>query len=335
MSDQQAALLAAIPRLAGHQVLVIGDVILDEYLTGTATRLSREAAVPVIEFESRRTIPGGAANPAMNIAALGSQVRLIGLRGHDSAGEELIRRLSQAQIEARLVVDPTRCTSQKTRLIAQGSLRFPQQLARLDRLDRHPPDSTTTETIIDEIRAGLVDCAAVIVSDYRNGLLTSAIVQAVRIEAAKRGCLLLVDSQGALDKYAGYDIVRVNQRDTETYLRRSLSDETEITQAARELLTALQAKGIIIGRGAQGVSLGEPDSGYHHIRPANVTEVFDVTGAGDTSIAVLSLGLLAGLNLAEAALLANYAAGLVVQRLGNAAPTPAELAKAIQEWGTD
>lgn len=333
MTDLKATLLAAVLRLTGHHILVIGDVILDEYLTGTATRLSREAPIPVVEFESRWAIPGGAANPAMNIASLGGKVTQIGLCGEDEAAEELLYLLREAHIEVQLVSDTGRSTTQKTRLIAQGSHRFPQQLARLDRINRHPPASAVEQTIITQIEASMAACQAVIVSDYRNGLLTPAIVHTIRTEATKCGCLLLVDSQGELDKYIGYDIIRVNHRDTEAYLNRALSTEEDVRVAAVDLSAALQAQGIIIGRGAQGVSLIGQNTAYHHFRPANVTEVFDVTGAGDTSIAVLALGLVAGLNLAEAALLANYAAGLVVQRLGNVAPTPDELINALQEWG--
>jgi rfaE bifunctional protein kinase chain/domain len=324
----------AIPRLSQHRILVIGDVILDEYLTGTATRLSREAPIPVLEFETRRVIPGGAANPAMNVAALGSQVTQIGLVGDDAAGEELINRLYEANIDASgIVVDKNRCTTQKTRLISQGSLRFPQQLARLDRVDRHPPDPTIEIAIISQLKIAAPTSKAILVSDYRNGLLTPAIVEAILAEAVKNGCLLLVDSQGNLDKYQGYHIIRANRPDTEAYFKRPLQTEADYEAATAELLAQLKTKGIVIGRGPQGVSLQGCDIPYHHFRPANVTEVFDVTGAGDTSIAVLTLGLVAGLGLAQAALLANYAAGLVVQKLGNATPTPDELMAAIDNWG--
>lgn len=324
----------AIPRLSQHRILVIGDVILDEYLTGTATRLSREAPIPVLEFEARRVIPGGAANPAMNVAALGSQVTQIGLVGDDAAGKELINRLYEAHIDASgIVVDKNRCTTQKTRLISQGSLRFPQQLARLDRVDRHSPDSAIEAAIISQLKIAAPASKAILVSDYRNGLLTPTIVKAILAAAVKNGCLLLVDSQGNLDKYQGYHIIRANRPDTEAYFKRPLQTESDFEAATAELLARLKTEGIVIGRGPQGVSLQGCGIPYHHFRPANVTEVFDVTGAGDTSIAVLTLGLVADLNLAQAALLANYAAGLVVQKLGNATPTPDELMAAIDNWG--
>ena len=334
MADVKATLLTAIPRLAGQRILVIGDLILDEYLTGTATRLSREAPIPVLEFEHRRTIPGGAANPAVNIAALGSQAIQVGLIGDDQAGQELLRCLHEKGIEAqRIVTDTTRCTTQKTRILAQGSLRFPQQLVRLDRIDRHSPDAEVEASLIARIQKAAAHCSAIVVSDYRNGLLTPSLVQAIREEATGRGLLLLVDSQGFLDKYRGYDIIRANLHDTEAFLGRPLRTEEAFESAMGDLLARLGANGLVIGRGAQGVSVMGDNRIHHHFSPANVTEVFDVTGAGDTSIAVLALGLGAGLTLTQAAQLANFAAGLVVQKLGNATPAPDELKQAIERWG--
>jgi rfaE bifunctional protein kinase chain/domain len=322
--------------LAQHAILVIGDVLLDEYLIGTASRLSREAPIPVLDFETRRAIPGGAANPAMNIAALGGQAIQIGLIGDDPPGVELVECLRQAGIDAAgLVIDPGRATTLKTRIVAGGSLRFPQQLARLDRIDRRPPSPQVESALIEQIRRRAASSQAILVSDYRNGMLTPAIVRVALETAEACDCLLLVDSQGNLGKYHGYHIIRANHRDTGHYLARSLSTETDFTVATAELLTRLAAQGIVIGRGAEGVSLVGRTTAYHHFRPANATEVFDVTGAGDTSIAVLALGLVAGLDLASAALLANYAAGLVVQKLGNATPSPAELQLAIERWHPD
>lgn len=333
MTNTKDILLKAIPRLARHRILVIGDVILDEYLTGTAARLSREAPIPVLEFETRRTIPGGAANPAMNVTALGSQAIQIGLIGDDWAGEELISCLHEANIDTEgIVVDKSRCTTQKTRLMAQGSFRFPQQVARLDRVERHPPHPEIEQTLIARLKIAIPASSAIIISDYHNGLLTPAIIRAIINTAREYNRLLMVDSQGNLSNYKDGHIIRANQPDTEAYLQRRLRTEQDFAGAAAELMESLRAQGIVIGRGSQGVSLLGQETAYHHFRPANVTEVFDVTGAGDTSIAVLALGLVAGLNLAEAALLANYAAGLVVQKLGNAAPTPDELMKAIRNW---
>ena len=327
----KSEILNAIPRLSGKRVLVAGDVILDEYLIGSAARLSREAPVPVLEYRDRRLIPGGAANPAMNVAALGSIALQVGLIGDDLAGQELAAQLEAFGIDVGgLIVDASRCTTQKTRIVSRG--RFPQQLARFDRVDRHPPDAKTEAAVIKRIQALASGADAILVSDYRSGMLSLAVVEALKTAAKRHKLLLVVDSQGNLDKYTGCAIIRANDRDTARYLNRPLQKESDFEAAAGNLLDALNAQGIVIGRGAEGVSLLECGGVYRHFLPVNPTEVFDVTGAGDTSTAVLALGLAAGLDLPQAALLANYAAGLVVQKFGNAAPSAGELREAVEKW---
>ncbi|HEY85201.1 MAG TPA: ribokinase, partial [Chloroflexi bacterium] len=164
-------LLNAIPRLSGKRILVVGDVILDEYLIGSAARLSREAPIPVLEYRNRRVIPGGAANPAMNIAALGSIALQVGLIGNDLVGQELRSQLEAFAIDANgLIVDESRCTTQKTRIVSQG--RFPQQLARFDRVDRHPPNAEIEAAVIHQIQAIAPGVDAVLISDYRSGMLS-------------------------------------------------------------------------------------------------------------------------------------------------------------------
>ncbi len=322
--------MRAIPKLAAKRIVVVGDVLLDEYLTGRAGRLSREAPIPVLEFVSRRTIPGGAANPAMNIVALGSRATQVGLIGDDEIGRELVAALRAADVDAGgLVKDPERITTQKTRIVSQGSLRFPQQLARLDRIDRTPPSARIEETLALQIKISAPVADAVLVSDYRADLLSPALVRTVLDVTREKGALSIVDSQGNLDKYRGYDVIRANDRDTAACLNRPLTTEADFEAATAELLDRLDTRGIVIGRGAQGVSLRGRRTPYTHFPATNPTAVFDVTGAGDTSVAVLALGLVARLSLAEAAFLANVAAGLVVKKLGNATVSPPELAGAL------
>jgi rfaE bifunctional protein kinase chain/domain len=332
-----AKLLEAIGQLAGHRVLVIGDIFLDEYLIGRPTRLSREAPVPVLEFSERRTLPGGAANPACNIAALRAKAVQIGIVGADEQGRELLIRLKEAGIDiGGIVVDSSRPTTVKTRIVAQGSLRFAQQLARLDRLDRRPPDGA----VQDEVLARLADLApavdALLISDYRTGLVTSRLVAVCRELAREHKLLLTVDTQGELDKYHGFDLLKCNQHEASAALGYSLEAEEDFRTVTRRLLSKLEAGAIIITRGQQGMSVRGENADkkvpYTHIMAANASEVFDVTGAGDTVIAVATLGLVAGLSLLTSARLANYAAGLVVRKLGNATPTPEELAWAVRNW---
>ena len=331
MTIDTDTIIDIIPRFHTIRIAVVGDVILDEYLIGLPERLSREAPIPVLELSERKTIPGGAANPAMNLAALKAETTIIGLVGKDDAGKELITRLRAANLDASgIVKDSNRQTTQKTRIISQGGFRGAQQLARLDRVDRHPPASDIEENLIIQLKMAAAVSSATLLSDYRNGMITRAMVEAA-IEATRNsGTLLVVDSQGELEKYSGCDVIRANDRDVSAYLGRPLHTEADFERATAELLDVLDTHGIVIGRGAQGVSVRGQRTPYHHFPAANLTEVYDVTGAGDTSVAILALGIVAGLDLAHAVFLANVAAGEVVRKLGNATLSAEDLARAVK-----
>jgi rfaE bifunctional protein kinase chain/domain len=323
-------LLALIPRLAGRRIVVVGDLFLDEYLVGKATRLSREAPIPVLEFVRREQRPGGAANPAHNIAALGGLAEVVGVIGDDEAGRQLLGLLQQIGVgTGGVVVDGQRPTTTKLRIMAEGSLLFPQQLARVDRLDRRPIASQIEEGIIAALRRAVPTADALLISDYKSGVISPAVLAECRELARRHGVLATVDSQGELDKFAGFTLVRANQADTAASLRRRLQSEDDFRQAGEQLLAELEAEAVLIGRGAEGMSLASRQ-GYVHIPAANRSEVYDVTGAGDTVIAVVTLALAAGASPLEAAELANVAAGLVVRKLGNAVTTPVELTQAVQ-----
>jgi rfaE bifunctional protein kinase chain/domain len=330
-------LIAEIGRLAGCRVLVIGDIFLDEYLMGQATRLSREAPIPVLEFLERRTLPGGAANPACNVTALKGRATQVGVIGADKEGKELLARLEEAGIDASgVVADASRPTTVKTRIVAQSSLRFPQQLARLDRLERRPIDATVEDEILNRLDGLAAEADALLISDYRTGLVTTRLVTACQELARQHRLLLTVDAQGELDKYHGFDLLKCNHREAEAALGHSLVTDEDFCNATTRFLSRLDLRAVIITRGPAGMSVLGESAGRKlpctHIAAANVSEVFDVTGAGDTVIAVATLALAAGADLLAAARLANYAAGLVVRRLGNATPTPEELAWAVRNW---
>jgi len=332
-TPDKSRLLAALPALQGRRILVVGDVFLDEYLIGRATRLSREAPIPVLEFERRFVLPGGAANPARNVVALEGEAVQVGVIGADEAGEQLVQELQRSGIDPQgLVTDPSRPTTTKTRIVAQGSLRFPQQLARLDRLDRRPLDATVEREIIARLEALTPQVDALCVSDYRTGMMTPAVVAACRELAARHGKLLTVDSQGGLHKYSGYYLFKCNHHEAAAMLGRDLRDEEDFQVATTRFLAELGAAMVVITRGAEGMSLQGQETPYLHLPAANRSEVYDVTGAGDTVIAVLTQALAARVDLPTAAWLANYAAGLVVRKLGNAVATPTELAWAIEQW---
>jgi D-glycero-beta-D-manno-heptose-7-phosphate kinase len=327
------ALKLLIPRLAGQRILVVGDAILDEYVTGNATRMSREAPVPVLEFESREFIPGGAANPAANIAALGSVAIQVGVIGADNAGENLCEVLRAQGIDRRgIITDATRPTTVKTRIMAHMGLRFPQQVARLDTLSRDPISAEVEQQVLGVINEHIGSVQAVLLSDYQVALLTKSLVETIRANAA--GVLLAADAQGQLDKYAGFGLVKCNADEARAYLRREIRGDEDFAAAALELCERLTLTGgMVITRGPDGATVATCDGASAHCPAPAVTDVYDTVGAGDTAIAVLTLAVASGAAYTEAATLANYASGLVVRRVGNYAPTPEELAWAVDTWG--
>jgi rfaE bifunctional protein kinase chain/domain len=330
---KKARLLELLPKLAGKRVLVVGDVFLDEYISGRATRLSREAPIPVLEFTNKWHLPGGAANPSNNIVAFGSEAYQVGVIGQDEEGKMLVAKLEEAGIDTTgIVTDPSRPTTTKTRILAHGFLRFPQQLARIDRLDRRPLDEEVERKVIAVLTDLAKDSDAILISDYRTGLVTPAVVEACLRLAEKYHKLLTVDSQGSLYKYRRFDLIKCNHHEAGSVLGRLLRSEGDFKEALKRFLEELSARAVLITRGPEGMSLLGLDQPYVHIPAANISEVFDVTGAGDTVIAIATLALTAGGDLLSAAYLANYAAGLVVRKLGNATTNQEELAWAIKNW---
>lgn len=321
---------ALVARLAGQRVVVVGDLCLDEYVMGVATRLSREAPVPVLELRQRLSVPGGAANPASNIVALGSQATAVGVIGADAAGETLVNHLHSLGIDtAGIVTDPQRPTTTKTRIVAQGSLRFAQHLVRVDLLDRQPLGPALAQQLDAHVENLLAGARAVLISDYRTGVITADLVATVQAAARQHGVLTTVDSQGDLGKFRGFDLVRCNAAEAEAQVGFALHDDHDFERALVRLQKELAARRLVVTRGGDGVSLLEWGDAPRHLPAWNREEVFDVTGAGDTVIAVLTLALGGGSDLRTAAHLAMTAAGLVVRRLGNAVVTPAELIEAL------
>jgi rfaE bifunctional protein kinase chain/domain len=332
-SIEKDRLIGFLPRLRERRIVVVGDVFLDEYVVGRATRLSREAPIPVLEFERRFHLPGGAANPSSNVVALGGVARQVGVVGDDEAGQQLLQQLRETGIDATgVVTDPSRPTTTKTRIVAQGALRFPQQLARIDHLDRQPIGEDVEGALIAHLETLVPQADAVLVSDYRTGVVSKAVVAAVLDVARRHDRLATVDSQGNLQKFHAFDLVKCNHAEAQPVTGRTLSTEDDFRWAGETLLKELGAQAVVITRGPEGMSLIGTTQEYAHLPAANRSEVFDVTGAGDTVIAVLTLALAAGVDLLATAFLANYAAGLVVRKLGNATATPEELAWAIENW---
>jgi D-glycero-beta-D-manno-heptose-7-phosphate kinase len=325
-----STLAALVPRLASRRIVVVGDVSLDEYLFGRATRLSREAPVPVLELLRRQIILGGAANPARNIVALGSAATQVGIVGDDPEGQQLRGLLLQAEIGAQgLVSSPDRPTTRKTRILADESPRLAQQVARLDRLDRSPLSPADEERVIAALRQQIPRADALICSDYQLGLMTPAVIAASRELCQAHGVRFTVDAQGSSHAYHGADLFRCNNQEAEAALGARLEHEDDFVAGLTRLRDELAAGLVIVTRGPHGLSLIGAGTGYRHLPAVQVSEVYDTIGAGDTFIAVATLGLAGGLAPLDAAQIANTAAALVVRRLGNAVVSPEELAAAL------
>jgi rfaE bifunctional protein kinase chain/domain len=314
-----------LKKISTSHIMVIGDVILDEYLIGNSTRISREAPVPVLEFASRKLIAGGAGNPSANLVALGAHVAQIGVVGDDDFAQNLRHILQAEKIDITgILTDPTRPTTVKTRIMAQMGLRFPQQVARLDRLSREPISESIENSLMGVISAHMPRMNAVLCSDYHGGLLTSSLVDKIRTSAGDKW--LTADAQGQLDKYHGFDVVKCNADEAQSALGMSLSTHDDFAHAAKTLVHRLGLRGgMVITRGGDGMTIAEAGGEVHHIRAPHVTDVYDTVGAGDTAIAMLTGALCAGATYPQAGKLANIASGLVVRRVGNYAPSPQEI----------
>lgn len=316
-------------RFRALSVLVVGDVCLDRYVLGRATRLSREAPVPVLEWTREYCLPGEASNPALNIASLGAAPKLVALVGGDTAGRRLRSLLRQcAAADEHLVEDPDWLTTEKTRVLAEGLLVHPQQVARIDRSGTSPPSPEQLRELCERIEQLAPGVDAVLLSDYKHGAIGHAVIDCARDAAKRVGMPVTVDSQGDLLRFRGYDCVRCNRAEAEAVLGRPLLAEADFERELPQLHARVGCRGLVVTRDQAGLSLYSEADGYRHI-PGVPVPVQDAVGAGDTVIAVLTLALAAGESLPVAARVANTAAALVVQHLGNAAPTPHELLRAL------
>lgn len=323
-----------IARLAGQRVLVVGDMFLDEYLVGRAVRLSREAPVPVLERTHSFALLGGACNPAHNVVALGSQAMMAGVVGDDAAGQRLLDALAAAGIDpGGVVVDATRPTTTKTRLVAESALRVPQHLARLDSIERRPLDAPVQAALLARLEALAPGCDAILASHYRSGVLTPAVADRVRQLARQHSLLLAADAQADLGRFAGFDLIKCNRAEAEAELGQPLTSQADFERALERLLPLLGVEHLVVTRGSDGMSALQRGHFVTHSPAVPVGEVYDVVGAGDTVVAVLALALAAHMSLSTAAHLANAAAGLVVRKLGNAVVRPEDLAEALGPVG--
>ncbi len=321
--------LEIIEGFSGARVLVVGDIIIDQFIWGRVSRISPEAPVPVVDVHSENYHLGGAANVMHNIHAIGGRAALAGVVGADEAADLLLKELTRMKVDfGGVVIEPLRPTTVKTRVIAHG-----QQVVRFDREIRDAVANQSIDAILIYIERELdKGLGAIIISDYNKGVVSEQLIAGLRrIAPAKNICVCVDPKRSDFSFYQGFDIITPNHHEA----GRALgiidgSQDINIEQLGMELLTRFNFRGVLITRGEDGMSLFEkrrPNS--HTAFPARAKEVYDVTGAGDTVIAVFALAVAAGGTFSEAAYLANHAAGIVVGKLGTATISQQELRKSI------
>lgn len=329
-SRNREQMVALVRAFAGKRILVVGDMVADEYITGLPTRISREAPVLILDHSDQFTVPGGATNPGVNARTLGAEVFLAGVVGEDAEGERLRERLRERKVHMEgLFNEPGRPTSTKTRILAGGTQRVQQQIVRVDRIDHSPLGEVCASKIIDYVREIIPTIDALIISDYENGVINPDIIEASLPLATRLGKVVTVDSHGDLARFQGATALTPNQPEAEATLGMRINGRDALRRAGERLLDETRARGVLITRGSEGMSLFERDQAPLHVPASNLAEVSDPTGAGDTVAATFTLALIAGASMAQAAILANIAAGLVVRRIGCATNTPDELIDAI------
>jgi len=312
--------------MSRRRLLVVGDVMLDEFLWGRVARISPEAPVPVVQVERESFHVGGAGNVAVNARALGAEVVLAGVAGRDDAGDRLAEALADAGIECAIHTPEDRPTTVKTRIVAHH-----QQVVRADREHTRDLAGRDEDAVIRSAVAALPRCDAVIVSDYEKGVVTSGLVRALVSKARRHRIPLLVDPKVShLRRYRGATLVTPNQQEAALGAGHRIESGEDLRSVGKRLLALLRCQALLITRGEHGMALFETGRRALEI-PTAAREVFDVTGAGDTVIATLGLTLAAGAGLPVAAALANHAAGVVVGKLGTATVSADELQAAVGE----
>lgn len=319
-------LINIVRRFSDQKIAIIGDAIADKFVHGSISRVSREAPVFILRHEQTQTLPGGAANCAMNLVALGAQVSLISVTGTDDAGNELRAKLEAAgvNIDGVLVSDKVQTTT-KVRILAGHSHSSKQQVIRIDYDGAPITDSKLREALISKLEQHVKSSNAFVISDYNYGVVDTQTVEAIQSTSAP----VLVDSRFRLSEFRGFTAATPNQEEVENLLGAQISSPEQLETAAEELKQRLGYQALLVTRGSQGMTLLEDNATPLHIRAVGAQQAVDVTGAGDTVIATFALALASEASFSDAARLANYAGGLVVMKRGTATVTAAELEHSI------
>ncbi len=323
-------LRAVLEAFGGRSVVVIGDLIEDEYLIGKPGRISREAPVIILRFTDRDVRLGGAANATHNVQALGARVVPVGVVGRDQAGEELLALCRTVGIPTDgVITEPGRRTPVKTRILAGGYQATRQQVVRIDREPAGEVTPTTEDALVARLASVAAHADAIIVSDYGYGTVTPRVFERVRAIARQRGSLVCVDSRFDLPRFTGVTAATPNEAELAELTGTVVDDERSVEKAGRQVLEHLDTALLLVTRGSQGLALLERDGATTFMPIFGTDEIADVTGAGDTVISAFTVALAAGASPVEAATLANAAGGLVVMKRGTATVARAELSQAL------
>lgn len=324
-------LLDIIDRFANLRLVVVGDCVADEFIYGRVARISREAPVLILEYDSTQILPGGAGNAANNAASLGARTYAFGYVGRDEIGARLLAGFHPRVETSGLIPIPGFRTPSKTRVLAGGVHATKQQIVRIDRLTNQLPVASVRTRMRSRLARALARCDGVLVSDYGFGLSSPSLVAEIKKTLAPRRVPILIDSRYHLDRYRGLTACTPNQAEVERLVGRTIDhDPRALERAGRELLTRTRMAAVLVTRGSRGMALFQPGRATIHIPIFGTDEVADVTGAGDTVIAAMTQALAAGASFADAARLANYAGGIVVMKRNTATVSADELRRAVR-----
>jgi rfaE bifunctional protein kinase chain/domain len=306
-------------------LLVVGDIMIDEFIWGTVSRISPEAPVPVVTVTHEDLMLGGAANVVHNVHSLGGRVLLAGVIGDDQMGEKIKRLMAEEKIDGGgLIVETGRRTTVKTRIIAHS-----QQVVRFDRENQEPINTKSQESLLRYIEKSWKKVDGIIISDYGKGLIIPDMMDFIIHRKKDDGKLVAVDPKmNNFNLYTGATIVTPNRQEAEAASGKQIKNEGTLMEVGKSLLERFASQAVLITRGEEGMVLLDRRGGFINV-PTMAKEVYDVTGAGDTVISALTLALAAGSTFSEAAVVANYAAGIVVGKVGTATVKPEELRKAF------
>jgi len=321
--ERARELMEKFPR---RRLIVLGDLMLDEFIWGKASRISPEAPVPIVEVERESVKLGGAGNVISNLVCLGAQGFPIGVVGPDEAAERLRSELKNLHVDSTgIIVDPSRRTTVKTRIIAHN-----QQVLRTDRESRAAVSEEVGEHLVMAFMSLAGAAEGVIISDYDKGTITPHVLRHVLAFSQEKGLPVFLDPKiRNFTHYSPVTLLKPNEREAERVTNKEITNEEDLIAAGREIMDLVSCDHLLITRGERGMTLFSREGDIHHL-PTVAREVYDVTGAGDTVMAVVALSFTSGATPLEAAILANYAASVVIAKVGTAAANRDEILKAIE-----